>query len=123
MRRSHRRLDESTIGAVKRLTLLACLAVATTACAGAPEPPQSREPATAQLVFLSREGCETTPSLRRNLDTALKALDLPLDYQVVDFASLPATDARRAYPTPTVLYANRDLFGFPEPTPPFPAPA
>jgi hypothetical protein len=73
-------------------------------------------------VFVTREGCENTPALRRNLDAALTALNLPLDYQVVDFAALPATDARRGYPTPTLLYANRDLFGFPEPAPPFPAP-
>ena len=79
-------------------------------------------PATGKLVFLTRAGCETTPVLRQNLDAALKALNLPLDYRVVDFAALPATDARRGYPTPTVLYANRDLFGFPEPTPPLPAP-
>jgi hypothetical protein len=68
------------------------------------------------------EGCETTPALRRNLDTALKALGLPPDYQVVNVAVLPETDVRRGYATPTLLYANRDLFGFPEPTPPFPGP-
>ena len=116
------RLAETTIGEVNRLTVLACVAVATTTCAGPPEPQRSGGPATAQFVFLTRAGCETTPTLRRNLDAALKALSLPVDYQVVDVALLPATDARRGYPTPTVLYANRDLLGFPEPTPPFPAP-
>jgi hypothetical protein len=73
-------------------------------------------------VFLTREGCDTTPTLRRNLDTALQAMSLPLDYQVVNVAVLPATDARRGYPTPTLLYANRDLFDFPAPTAPLPAP-
>jgi hypothetical protein len=33
------------------------------------------------------------------------------------------TDPRTGYPTPTVLYKNRDLFGMPPPTPPFPEPS
>jgi hypothetical protein len=41
---------------------------------------------------------------------------------VIDLASLPATDPRRAYPTPTLLYAKRDIFGMPEPQPPYPDP-
>lgn len=49
-------------------------------------------------------------------------MGLPLTYQVLDLASLPASDSRLGYPTPTLLYANRDLFGMPEPTPPFPEP-
>jgi hypothetical protein len=111
-----------TIGAVYRFAAFVCLAVATTGCAGSTERQQSRASATAQLVFLTRKDCENTPVLRSNLDGALKALGMPADYQVVDISVLPATDVRHGYPTPTLLYANRDLFGFPEPTPPFPAP-
>jgi len=106
---------------VRRFAAFVCLAVATTGCAGSAER-QSRGSATAQLVFLTRKDCENTPALRSSLDAALKALGLPNDYQVVDIGALPATDARHGYPTPTLLYASRDLFGFPEPTPPFPAP-
>ena len=75
------------------------------------------------LVFLTREGCANTGRMRANLNGALKAMGLPTDYQVIDLATLPSGDARRGYPTPTVLYANRDLFGLPEPTPPLPEPA
>jgi hypothetical protein len=59
--------------------------------------------------------------MRHNLDQALAALGTPTTYQVLDLASLDDTDVRRGYPTPTVLYAGRDLFGMPEPTPPLPA--
>ena len=57
-----------------------------------------------------------------NLETALRALNWPADYQLVDQGTLPSTDARTGYPTPTLLYANHDLFGMPEPERPFPEP-
>jgi hypothetical protein len=44
------------------------------------------------------------------------------DYQFIDLDTLPASDARRGYPTPTLLYRGRDLFGMPVPAPPFPEP-
>ncbi|MGH9384407.1 MAG: hypothetical protein ACRD2N_09000 [Vicinamibacterales bacterium] len=67
------------------------------------------------LVFLTREGCEQTTTMRARLDEALKALKLPADYQVIDVDALPTTDARGGYPTPTVLYDGRDLFGMDAP--------
>ena len=75
------------------------------------------------LVFLTREGCANTARMRANLDDALAAMGLGADYAVIDLMTLPATDVRRGYPTPTVLYANRDLFGLPTPIPPLPEPA
>ena len=75
------------------------------------------------LVFVTREGCVNTPDMLLNLDDALRALHLPLDYQVVDLKTLRPTDPRVGYPTPTVLYRNHDLFGMPEPVPPFPDPS
>src|SRR5437899_1350319 len=67
------------------------------------------------LVFVTRDGCVNTPDMLINLDDALRALGRPLDYQVVNLGGLPPTDPRSGYPTPTVLYRNRDLFGMPEP--------
>ena len=61
--------------------------------------------------------------MRRHLDEALKALGASPTYQTIDLDDLPDTDLRRGYPTPTVLYGNRDLFGMPEPQPPLPEPA
>lgn len=75
------------------------------------------------LIFVTRDSCVNTPDMLLNLDDALRALKLPLDYQVVNLGTLPTTDPRSGYPTPTVLYRNRDLFGMPEPTPPFPEPS
>ena len=75
------------------------------------------------LVFVTRDGCVNTPDMLLNVDDALRALRLPLDYQVVNLGTLPPSDPRSGYPTPTVLYRNRDLFGMPEPVPPYPEPS
>lgn len=75
-----------------------------------------------QVVLLTREGCATSPTMQGRLDEALRVMGVPTTYQKIDVVNLPATDARRGYPTPTVLYANRDIFGMPEPKPPYPDP-
>ena len=75
------------------------------------------------LVFLTRDGCVNTPDMVNNLDDALRSMGFKLDYQYLDIGKLPAKDARTGYPTPTVLWKGKDLFGMPVPTPPFPEPA
>jgi hypothetical protein len=60
--------------------------------------------------------------MRANVDAALKSLGVTASYRVVDLDALPASDVRRGYPTPTLLYASRDVFGLPEPKPPLPDP-
>ena len=75
------------------------------------------------LVFITRDGCVNTPDMLLNLDDALRGLGLALDYEVVDLGKLTKTDARTGYPTPTVLYRNRDLFDMPAPVPPYPEPS
>jgi hypothetical protein len=80
------------------------------------------EPSTKGLVFLTRGGCVNTTVMRRNLDEALTALGLAAGYEVVDQDPLPETDVRRGYPTPTLLYADRDIFGMSVPKPPLPDP-
>ena len=84
-------------------------------------PPLS-EASTKRLVFLTRGGCVNTTVMRRNLDEALKALGLAARYEVVDQDTLAESDVRRGYPTPTVLYADLDIFGMSVPKPPLPAP-
>ena len=74
------------------------------------------------LVFLTRQGCVDTVTMRANLDEALRALGLPRAYQVVDADTLAASDARGGYGTPTLLYESRDVFGMPEPAVPHPPP-
>ncbi len=75
-----------------------------------------------QLVFLTREGCVNTVTMRANLDEALKGLGLYNGYQFIDADTLSLSDPRGGYGTPTVLYASRDLFGMSEPAGPHPAP-
>ena len=72
------------------------------------------------LVFLTRDGCVNTTTMRARLDAALSSLGLPTDYQFIDAGALPTMDARAGYGTPTVLYRGRDLFGLVEPPVPPP---
>ena len=76
-----------------------------------------------ELTFLTRDGCVNTPDMVNNLDDALKSLGLPTDYACIDIGTLPKRDARTGYPTPTVLYNGKDIFGMPAPKPPFDVPS
>jgi len=82
----------------------------------------SAEPRAKELVFLTRGGCVNTTAMRRNLDEALKSLGLAHSYEVVDQDTRPGADVRRGYPTPTLLYEGRDVFGMSVPKPPLPDP-
>jgi hypothetical protein len=68
------------------------------------------------LVFMTRDGCVNTTTMRERLDEALQSLGHPTDYVVVDADTMPVSDPRAGYGTPTVLVGNRDLFGIPTPT-------
>jgi hypothetical protein len=73
---------------------------------------------TTGLVFLTRGGCASTTVMRRHLDEALNALGLAAAFEVIDQDRLAETDPRRGYPTPTLLYADRDIFGMEPPAAP-----
>lgn len=111
---------------VRIIVLLWCVVVA--ACGAQPgQVPSHQAPSPggtsmSELTFLTRDGCVNTVTMRANLDEALRALGLPSDYQVINLETLAATDARGGYPTPTVLYANKDIFGMSEPSVPYPPP-
>lgn len=74
------------------------------------------------IVFLTRAGCVNTDTMRASLDQALARLEWPTDYRLIDADTLPPSDPRGGYGTPTVLYAGRDLFGMPQPPTPHPSP-
>lgn len=76
----------------------------------------------ADLVFLTRDGCANTPIMRANVDAALRSMGLEPSYQVLGLAQVPEGDARRGYPTPTLLYRGEDVFGMEQPKPPYPDP-
>jgi hypothetical protein len=67
-------------------------------------------------VLLTREGCSNTGIMKSRLAAALRSLQWPADYRVIDLDDLPQSDPMRGYGTPTILYDGRDLFGLPEPT-------
>jgi hypothetical protein len=77
----------------------------------------------ADLVFLTRNGCVNTPDMVNNLDDALKALGWPTDYHYIDIGKLPTKDVRTGYPTPTVLWKGKDIFGMPVAKPPYDVPS
>ena len=75
------------------------------------------------LVFLTRDGCVNTPDMVNNLEDALKALGWSNDYQYINIGKLKKTDPRTGYPTPTLLWKGRDIFGMPVPKPPYDVPS
>jgi len=79
-------------------------------------------PHTIHVVFLTREGCANTPVLLANLKRVAESFEPPVEFVVVNQGSLPPTDARIGYATPTILYDDHDLFGLPKPAAPYPAP-
>jgi hypothetical protein len=60
--------------------------------------------------------------MKTNLDAAVRGFTPAISFQVVDQDTLPKTDPRTGYPTPTLLYAEHDVFGMAEPKPPYPEP-
>ena len=78
-------------------------------------PPRSMK----DLTFLTRDGCVNTPDMQVNLEDALIALGWRRDYQIVDIGKLPKSDVRTGYPTPTLLWKGRDIFGMAVPKPPY----
>ena len=80
-------------------------------------------PTMKDLTFLSRDGCVNAADMVNNLDDALKALKLPKDYQFVDIGKLRKDDPRTGYPTPTILWKGKDIFGMSAPKPPYDVPS
>jgi hypothetical protein len=107
----------TTFSALSLVTVTMVLAAASSVVGG-----RTQASPPGPLVFLTRDGCANTATMRTRLDAALDRLGVPTDYAVIDVDTLADRDARRGYGTPTVLYKNRDLFGMPEPTPPIPSP-
>jgi len=103
----------ATFSVQSLVTVTMVLAAASSIAGGRTHPPGS-------LVFLTRDGCANTATMRTRLDAALDRLGAPTDYDLIDADTLADGDARRGYGTPTVLYNHRDLFGMPAPTPPIP---
>lgn len=107
---------------IRRLIVVVVMLLVAVGCTAPPNAQDKPMIATKDLVFLTRDDCVNTDTMRARLDDALKGLGLASDYQFIDLATLQASDPRTGYPTPTLLYRDHDLFGMTPPTPPFPAP-
>lgn len=80
-------------------------------------------PTMRELTFLTRDDCVNTRDMMFNLDDALKALGWPQDYQFINTGKLPANDVRTGYPTPTLLWKAKDIFGMAISKRPYDAPS
>ena len=109
---------------MRSLSALAIILIValTPGCSAQPARDRGKDRSMKDLVFLTRNGCVNTVTMRANLDEALKSLAWPNDYQFIDADTLKESDPRAGYGTPTVLYAGRDLFGMDEPAVPHPPP-
>ena len=74
------------------------------------------------LTLLTCRDCVNGDIFREHLHDALAVLGWKPIFAIVDAATLPSTDVRRAYPRPTALWRGRDLFGLPETPRPYPPP-
>jgi hypothetical protein len=92
-----------------RLTISLALSVIVAACS----PPDSG------LVLLTRDGCVQADTMRERLGAALAKAGWPETFRVVDVATLKKGDSRSGYPTPTLLYHERDVFPMQTPPPSF----
>ena len=72
---------------------------------------------------MTRDDCVNTPDMMFNLDDALKAIGWTTDYHLINIDKLPASDVRTGYPTPTLLWKGKDIFGMPNPKPPYNLPS
>jgi hypothetical protein len=108
----------------KRGRFAAALALVSllTACSRAPQPKQTDKRSMQKFVFLTRQGCVNTTTMRESFDAALKAMGWSSEYQFIDADTLAPTDPRGGYGTPTILYDGHDLFDMPEPAVPHPPP-
>lgn len=67
------------------------------------------------IELLGFPGCPNTPILREHLSAAIASIGHGLTFHEVNQSDLAESDARRGWPTPTILVNGEDLFGMPAP--------
>ncbi len=63
------------------------------------------------ITFLTRAGCPKSPTMWKNLESALGEMGIAASVATVDLGDLAPDDFRTGYGTPTVLVNDEDLFG------------
>jgi hypothetical protein len=69
------------------------------------------------VEVLSFASCPNSPAFFERVQAAAGEI-VGIRVVYIDQESLPESDLRRGYPTPTALVDNEDLFGLPRPTSP-----
>jgi len=110
-------MTTSVLNIVRCALLLAVLTLG--ACASSPVV-HSSGGAPMKIELLGFPSCPNTPAMRENLRAALEGAGAGLGSTFADVnqESLPESDPRRGWPTPTILVDGHDLFGMPAPTTP-----
>lgn len=93
--------------------LIGLLGVALCGCAD--DRGAQRSAAMIEVEVLGFDGCPNTPVMQERVAEAVLALGEGYRVVEVDQEALEESDARRGYPTPTVLVNGADLFGMPMP--------
>jgi len=70
-----------------------------------------------EIVFLTRSTCRNSPVVEERLLGAIQAVGFETTLKTIDVGSLPSSDYRTGYGTPTILVGGEDLFGAPRPKP------
>lgn len=68
------------------------------------------------IELLGFPSCPNTPAIRKNLESALRALKRTPGFVEVNLESLAPSDPRRGWGAPTILINGRDLMGMSPPT-------
>ncbi len=89
-----------------------CLVIAMIGAGCASQPPAM------DVELLGFPDCPNTPVMRENLRDALESVGGGLTFRDVNQESLPESDIRRGWPSPTVLVNDADLFGMAPPATP-----
>lgn len=63
------------------------------------------------VELLGYPDCPNIPALRANLKAALAKLQRDCEFTDTNLDTLPDDDARRGYPSPTILVNGRDVSG------------
>jgi hypothetical protein len=69
-----------------------------------------------RVELLYFKGCPNTILVRREAERAVAALGASWRLDVIDLESLPESDLRRGYGSPSILLRGREIFGDPAPT-------
>ena len=100
---------------MNRALIIICLLLFVGGCQGQLQKDASME--IPEVVFLTREGCPSSPAVYKSLKAVLTERGMTEDPVTVDLGTLAKDDIITGYGTPTILVGGVDLFGRKTPKP------